>query len=123
CAEHHDDAPVLARVRDRLRAAADEVEIPDLARAEDPEPAQVALRRHVDVAVRGQRRRRDEEQMLPLDPGGELLVDLLVDLPHSSSVACAGWRVCSASEASSSAPTIPRSCGCGTHATSVWSST
>ena len=80
-AEHDHDAAVLARVRDRLGAAADEVEIRDLARSEDSEPAQIALRRHVHVAVGGERRRRDEEEMLLLDPGRELLVDLVEDLP------------------------------------------
>ena len=88
-AEHHDDAPVLARVRDRLGAAPDEVEVRDLARPEDAEPAQVALRRDVDVPVLGERRRRDEEEVLALHPGAELLVDLVVDLAHATRVACA----------------------------------
>ena len=86
-AEHHDDAAVLARMRDRLRSAADEVEVPDLVRPEDSEPAQVALRRHVHVAVLRERCGADEEEVLPLDPGRELLVDLRVDLAHGESVA------------------------------------
>ena len=88
-AEHHNDAAVLARMGDRLCAAAYEVEVPDLARPEDPEPAQVALRRHVDVAVLGERSGANEEHVL--DPGGELLVDRFVHLAHAASVLFAGW--------------------------------
>src|SRR5947209_2218763 len=82
-AEHDGDPSVLARVRDRLGAAADEVEVRDLPRPEDPEPAEVALGRDVDVAFRVERSGSDEEEVLALDPGGELLVDAVEDLRHS----------------------------------------
>ena len=95
-AEHDRDAPVFAHVRDRLGSAADEVEVRDLTWAEDAKPAHVALRRDVDVPVRRERRRADEEQVLLLDPGGEARVDLVEDLAHAGSLArhhvsrCAG---------------------------------
>ena len=109
-AEHDDDAAVLARVRDRLCAAADEVEISNLVRPEDSEPAQVALWRHVDVAVLGERRRGDEEEMLLLDPAGELVVDLRMDLPHDGSVAF-GHAHAALRSARDRAPDRPRADG------------
>ena len=81
-AEHDDDAPVFAQVRDRLRSTPDEVEVGDLPRAEDPEPAEIALRRDVDVPVAGERRRADEEEALRLDPGAELAADFFEDLAY-----------------------------------------
>jgi hypothetical protein len=85
-AEHHDDAAVLAEVRDGLDAAAGLVEVGDAARTEDGELAAVALRRAVDVAVRVERRRRHEEDRLGLDEAGEPLVDLVVDPAHRTTL-------------------------------------
>ena len=67
-AQHHDDAPVLAQVRDRLGAAADHVEIRDRAVVEHPQRPDRSLRRDVDVAFVGERRRADEEERLARDP-------------------------------------------------------
>jgi hypothetical protein len=63
-AEHHDDAAVLAEVRDRLHAAAGLVEVGDATRTEDDELVTIALRRAVEVASRVERCRRDEEHRL-----------------------------------------------------------
>ena len=56
-AEHHDDPAVLAQVGDRLGAAAGEVEIGDLVRAEHPQGPDRALRRDVHPPVGSERRR------------------------------------------------------------------
>lgn len=73
-------------MRNRLRPAADEVEIRNLLRAENPEPAEIALWRDVDVTVARKWRRADEEEALRLDPGTELASDLFVDLADRKSV-------------------------------------
>lgn len=75
-AEQDHDAPVLPEMRDRFGTAANEVEVGDLPRVEDPEPAKVSLGRDVDMAGPRERCGADEEEALGLDPGGELVADL-----------------------------------------------
>jgi hypothetical protein len=81
-AQHHDDAPVLAQVGDRLGAAAHEVEVRDRVVVEHPQRADRALGRDVDVPVAVERRGADEEQGLARDPVALVLVDPLVDAAH-----------------------------------------
>jgi hypothetical protein len=68
-------------MRDRLRAAADQVEVGDFARAEHREAVE-ALGRQIDVPVERRRRRGDEEHALRLDESAHALVDLVVELAH-----------------------------------------
>ncbi len=82
CAEHHDDAAVLAQVRDRLGAAADEVQVGERVVIEQPQRPDRALWRDVDVAVVAARRGADEEHRLALDPAREERLDPLEDLCH-----------------------------------------
>jgi hypothetical protein len=81
-AQHHDDAPVLADVGDRLRARADDVEVGDRVVVEHAQRADRPLRRDVDVTVAGERRGSDEEQRLARDPRALDVRDALVDLAH-----------------------------------------
>ena len=81
-AQHHDDAPILAQVGDRLRAGADYVEIGDRVVVEHPERVDRALGREVDVPVAGQRRGAREEERLAGDPVALVIVDAVEDLGH-----------------------------------------
>ena len=82
-AQHDHDAPVLAQVGDRLRAAADHVEVGDGALVEHPQGVDRPLRRDVHVTLAVERRRADEEQRLALDPAAQVIVDAVEDLAHS----------------------------------------
>jgi hypothetical protein len=86
-AQHHDDPAVLANVRDRLGAAAYDVEVGDRGGVEHAQRARGALRRDVHVAAGVERRGRDEEDRLLLDPGAQVVADPLV-LPrvHAAAV-------------------------------------
>src|SRR5687767_1444725 len=69
----------------RLDAAPGEVQIRDLARAQDAERIH-PLRGAIDQAIAGERRRRHEEHVLPLDPLGEFGCDAVVGLAHTFSI-------------------------------------
>ena len=81
-AQHDHDPSVLAQVRDRLRATAEQVEVADLLRAEDAQALDRPLGRDVDVTIAAARGSGDEEHPLAADPRRELGVDLLEDLAH-----------------------------------------
>ena len=81
-AQHDDDAPVVAQVRDGLRAAADEVEVGDRVLVEDPQRLDRALGRDVDVAAVAARRGGHEEHALARDPRRQPRVDRIEDLGH-----------------------------------------
>ena len=66
-AGHQRDASVLAEVRDRLDAAAGQVEVGDALRPEDAQRV-VSLWRQVDVPAVARRRGRDEEHRLLAPP-------------------------------------------------------
>ena len=72
------------QVGNRLHPAAGQVQIGDGRRGEDTEGVQ-PLWGHVDVAVRGQRGRGHEENMLPLDERTQVVVQGGVDLAHVNS--------------------------------------
>ena len=74
-AEHQADAAVVAQVGDRLRAAAGQVEVRHLVRAEHRERPGQPLRRHVHVALAARRRRADEEHRLRQHERRQALVD------------------------------------------------
>ena len=81
-AQHHDDPPVVAEVRDRLGAAAHEVQVGERVLVEYPERLDRALRRDVDMAAGAGRGSADEEHPLRRDPRGQTVVDAVVELPH-----------------------------------------
>ena len=81
-AEHDADAAVLAQVRDRLGAAAVDVEVGDRVLVEDREGPDRPLGRDVDVALAVERRRGHEEQRLARDPVALVVGELVVDLRH-----------------------------------------
>ncbi len=66
-AGHERDASVLAQVRDRLDAAAGQVEVGDALRPEDAQRV-VSLWRQIDVPAVARRRGRDEEHRLLAPP-------------------------------------------------------
>ena len=66
-AEHDDHAAVFAEVRNRFRAASGQVLIGDGGRIDDAKGV-AAFGRAVDVAVGGQRRGGDKEDVLAFDP-------------------------------------------------------
>ncbi len=80
--EHQHDASVLAQVRDRLDAAAGEIEVRDAVRAEHGERVE-SFRREVHHPVASERRRRDEEHALAQQPLAHALVDRFEDLAHA----------------------------------------
>ncbi len=89
-AQHHHDPAVLLQVGDRLGAAADEVQVRERTVIEQPQRADRALGRDVDMTVVPARRGRDEEHRLALDPSAEKRLDPLVDLSHESQASSAG---------------------------------
>src|SRR4051794_4160579 len=89
CAEHHDDAAVLAQVRDRLRAAAYDVEVRDGPFVEHAQRAAGALRRDVHVPVARERRAAHEEERLARDPVAPVIVYDFVLAAHVSRLAAA----------------------------------
>jgi hypothetical protein len=68
-------------VRDRLDAAAGEIEVRDRAWVEDRERVE-ALRGEVHVAVVRERRGRDEEHALARDEFAKRVIDGVVELAH-----------------------------------------
>lgn len=80
--EHEHDPAVVAQVRDGLDAAAEQVDVGDLGGSEHLQQPGAALRRDVDVPTRPRRRGADEPDWLRLEPGGQLVVDVLRDDPH-----------------------------------------
>src|SRR5829696_7137609 len=81
-AQHDHDPAVLAQVRDRLGAAADDIQIRDGAVVEYAQAPDRPLRRDVDVPVVATRRGADEEQRLTSDPRTQAIVDAVVDTSH-----------------------------------------
>ena len=84
-AEHQADAAVLGQVRDRLGAAAGQIEPGHGVRVEDAERVESAWR-DVDVPLCRQRRGRHEEEVLLADPRRETVVDLVENLAHAASL-------------------------------------
>ena len=82
-AEHHADAAVLAQVGDRLRAAADDVQVGDGVVVEHPKGPDRSLRGDVDVPVVTRWRRAHEEYRLFGDPCLLVVVDAIVDAAHT----------------------------------------
>src|SRR5581483_79297 len=83
-AEEKRDAAVLPQVRDRLDAAAGQVEVGDRPRSEDAEAVE-ALRRDVHVPVAARGRGPDEEHPLREQERPQGVVDRFVRLSHLAS--------------------------------------
>ncbi len=79
-AEHHDDAPVLAEMRDRLGAAADVVVVLDGVRVDDPQRVDRPFRAQIDPPPAGSG--GDEEERLRTYPSRKLRVDAVEHLAH-----------------------------------------
>ncbi len=75
------DPAVLAKVRDRLDTAAGVIHPADSFRSEDRKSV-VTTRRHIDVPVGSERRRRYEPDRLSLDPLRESIVDDFEEFSH-----------------------------------------
>jgi hypothetical protein len=85
--EHHDDAPVFTEMSDGLDTAARDVQVRDAVRPQHRERALVTFRRQVDVTVRSKGSGSHEIDVLLRHPAGGRVVDLVIRLPHRSSLA------------------------------------
>lgn len=80
-APHHDDSTIFFQVRDRFSAAAHVVQVSHFVGSKHPERIE-AFWRHVDMARRIERSRRDKEHPLCLDEELKTSIDFVVQLSH-----------------------------------------
>ena len=80
-AKHKNDATVLAQMGDSFGTAASQIKIGNVVGVKDAQRIE-ALGRAVQVPVISGGRRRDEKQVLLLDPCGQIRGDFFVKFSH-----------------------------------------